>query len=143
VSVKNFWQSYPSSLEVRQASSPTAEIVAWLWSPDGPEMDMRHYDIKAHGLDASYEDVQVGLSTAYGVARTSELTLFPGAALAARADTVHGGRGQPARADRGLAGIYSLDGCVRRVELARSLDGVQKRDGGWPGFRAYVLSAAG
>ena len=89
VSVKNFWQSYPSSLEVRQASSPTAEIVAWLWSPDGPEMDMRHYDIKAHGLDASYEDVQVGLSTAYGVARTSELTLFPGAALAARADTVN------------------------------------------------------
>ena len=30
----------------------------------------------------SYEDVQPGLSTAYGVARTSELTLYPGAALA-------------------------------------------------------------
>jgi hypothetical protein len=88
VSVKNFWQSYPSSLEVRQASSPTAQIVAWLWSPDGPEMDMRHYDIVAHGLDASYEDVQAGLSTAYGVARTSELTLFPCAALPARTDTV-------------------------------------------------------
>jgi hypothetical protein len=88
VSVKNFWQSYPASLEVRGASSPTAQLVAWLWSPDGPEMDMRHYDIKAHGLDASYEDVQAGLSTAYGVARTSELTLFPGAALAARTDTV-------------------------------------------------------
>jgi hypothetical protein len=88
VSVKNFWQSYPASLEVRQASSATAQIVAWLWSPDGPEMDMRHYDIKAHGLDASYEDVQAGLSTAYGVARTSELTLFPSAALPARTDTV-------------------------------------------------------
>ncbi|MGB6429047.1 MAG: hypothetical protein WBF06_00565 [Candidatus Acidiferrales bacterium] len=88
VSVKNFWQSYPASLEVRGASSPAAEIVAWLWSPDGPEMDMRHYDIKAHGLDASYEDVQPGLSTAYGVARTSELTLYPGASLAARTDTV-------------------------------------------------------
>jgi hypothetical protein len=49
---------------------------------------MRHYDIKAHGLDASYEDVQAGLSTAYGVARTSELTLFPSAALPARTDTV-------------------------------------------------------
>jgi hypothetical protein len=88
VSVKNFWQSFPSSLEVRQASSPSAEIVAWLWSPDGPEMDMRHYDIKAHGLDASYEDVQAGLSTAYGVARTSELTLYPSTALPARTDTV-------------------------------------------------------
>jgi len=88
VSVKNFWQSYPSSLEVRQASSPSAQIIAWLWSPDGPEMDMRHYDIKAHGLDASYEDVQAGLSTAYGVARTTELTLYPSAALPTRTDTV-------------------------------------------------------
>ncbi|MGB6545035.1 MAG: hypothetical protein WBE97_05365 [Candidatus Acidiferrales bacterium] len=87
VSVKNFWQSYPSSLEVRQASSPTAELVAWLWSPDGPEMDMRHYDTHAHGLDASYEDVQPGLSTAYGVARTSELTLYPSAAWPAKVDT--------------------------------------------------------
>jgi YetA-like protein len=88
VCVKNFWQSCPASLEVRQASSPTAQLVAWLWSPDGPAMDMRHYDIKAHGLDASYEDVQEGLSTAYGVARTSELTLFPGDALPSRQETV-------------------------------------------------------
>jgi hypothetical protein len=88
VSVKDFWQSYPASLEVRQASSPTARLIAWLWSPDGPAMDMRHYDIKAHGLDASYEDVQPGLSTAYGVARTSELTLYPGAAPPSRRETV-------------------------------------------------------
>jgi exo-rhamnogalacturonan lyase-like protein len=88
VSVKNFWQSYPSSLEVRGASGAAAEIVAWLWSPGGPEMDMRHYDVVAHGLDASYEDVQAGLSTAYGVARTSELTLYPSDALPARTDTV-------------------------------------------------------
>ncbi len=77
VSVKNFWQSYPSALEVHRASSPAAELTAWLWSPDGPQMDMRHYDVVAHGLLASYEDVQPGLSTAYGVARTSELTLLP------------------------------------------------------------------
>jgi hypothetical protein len=37
---------------------------------------MRHYDTRAHGLEASYEDVQAGMSTATGVARTSELTLF-------------------------------------------------------------------
>ncbi len=79
VSVKNFWQSYPTGLEVRHASKPVAELIAWLWSPDGPPMDMRHYDLVAHGLIASYEDVQPGMSTAYGVARTSELTLFPAA----------------------------------------------------------------
>ncbi|MEO6994690.1 MAG: hypothetical protein ABI273_13870, partial [Lacunisphaera sp.] len=49
-------------------------------------MDMRHYDLVAHGLAASYEDVQPGMSTAYGVARTSELTLYPnGAGLPTRA----------------------------------------------------------
>ncbi len=88
ISVKNFWQSYPAALEVRHASGPVAELTAWLWSPDGPQMDMRHYDLVAHGLAASYEDVQPGMSTAYGVSRTSELTLYPsGSALPARATT--------------------------------------------------------
>jgi hypothetical protein len=86
ISVKNFWQSYPAALEVRHASSPVADLTAWLWSPDGPQMDMRHYDLVAHGLLASYEDVQPGMSTAYGVSRTSELTLYPsGTSLPARA----------------------------------------------------------
>jgi len=89
VRVKNFWQSYPAGLEVRRASSPSAELIAWLWSPDGPQMDMRHYDLMAHGLDASYEDVQPGMSTAYGVSRTSELTLFPNtSSLPSRTTTV-------------------------------------------------------
>ncbi len=88
VSVKNFWQSFPSALEIHHASAPSAQLIAWLWSPDAPEMDMRFYDTHAHGLDASYEDVQPGLSTAYGVARTSELTLSPCAAWLSKADTV-------------------------------------------------------
>ncbi len=87
VSIKNFWQSYPASLEVRHASQPAAELVAWLWSPDGPEMDMRHYDLVAHTLTASYEDVQPGMSRAYGVSRTSELTFYPSAGLPSRTET--------------------------------------------------------
>lgn len=88
VSIKDFWQSYPASIEVRDASDPQAQLIAWLWSPDGPEMDMRHYDVVAHGLLASYEDVQPGMSTAHGVARTSELTWYPTAAVPSRGDTV-------------------------------------------------------
>lgn len=87
ICVKNFWQSFPAGLEVRQAASPNAEMVAWLWSPDAPAMDMRFYDTKAHGLDASYEDVQPGLSTAHGVARTSELTLYPATSWPSRENT--------------------------------------------------------
>jgi hypothetical protein len=87
ICIKNFWQSFPSGLEVRQAGSPTAKIVAWLWSPDAPEMDMRFYDTHGHGLDAAYEDIQPGLSTAYGVARTSELMLYPADAWPTPQDT--------------------------------------------------------
>lgn len=77
VGLNNFWQSYPASLEVRNAASSDAELSVWLWSPEGPLMDMRHYDIKQHSLEATYEDMQQGFSTPYGVARTRELMLFP------------------------------------------------------------------
>ena len=87
VSLKNFWQSYPAALEVQNASAAAAELTVWLWTPEAPAMDLRHYDIKAHGLEAVYEDVQPGFSTATGVARTSELTLFPSAAVPAKAVT--------------------------------------------------------
>ncbi len=73
--MKDFWQSCPSSIEISGATTDKALLTAWLWSPDAEPMDLRHYDDVAHGLDASYEDVQEGLSTPYGIARTSELIL--------------------------------------------------------------------
>jgi hypothetical protein len=78
VSIKDFWQSYPAALEVKDMNKEKAELRAWLWSPYGETMDMRHYDTLAtgHGLEASYEDVQPGFSTATGVGRTSEMTIF-------------------------------------------------------------------
>jgi len=88
ISVKNFWQSYPSEFEVRGTASETAELTAWLWSPEAPAMDLRHYDTRAHGLNATYEDVQPGLGTPFGVARTSEFTLFPCGAIPDKAATV-------------------------------------------------------
>jgi hypothetical protein len=92
VSVKNFWQSHPGSLEVAGATTGEAALRVWLWSPDAPAMDLRHYDTRSHGLEAAYEDVQPGLSTPAGVARTSELTLFPGAEVPAREATVRQAR---------------------------------------------------
>ncbi|MGD0767808.1 MAG: Tat pathway signal sequence domain protein [Tepidisphaeraceae bacterium] len=77
IDLKNFWKLWPTELEIEGAGHDAAQVTAWLWSPDGPAMDMRHYDVVAHGLEASYEDVQPGFSNAYGVARTSELTLRP------------------------------------------------------------------
>ena len=77
VRLHDFWQSYPSSLEINGAKSGCATLTAWLWSPEAEAMDLRHYDNVAHGLQASYEDVQEGLSTPYGIARTTTLTLLP------------------------------------------------------------------
>lgn len=77
IGLTDFWQSYPSTLEINGARTAEAELTAWLWSPEAEPMDLRHYDDVAHGLMSSYEDVQEGMSTPYGIARTSELTITP------------------------------------------------------------------
>ncbi len=81
VSLKDFWQTYPVSLEVRHAKANTAEVRVWMWSPEAQPMDLRHYDTVAHGLNESYEDVEIPLATPYGIARTHILTLFPTAGM--------------------------------------------------------------
>jgi hypothetical protein len=87
VGVKDFWQSYPKALEVHGAATDSAEVRVWLWSPDAPAMDLRHYDTRAHDLDSSYEDVQPGFSTPHGVARTHLLTLFPSGSTPTKEET--------------------------------------------------------
>jgi PcRGLX-like protein C-terminal alpha/alpha toroid domain/PcRGLX-like protein central beta sandwich domain len=72
---------------VKKATGGDAELLVWMWSPEAPSMDMRHYDTRAHGLEAVYEDVQPGFSTPHGVARTSELTLFATAAVPSKEET--------------------------------------------------------
>lgn len=80
VSLKDFWQLYPSTLEVKGARSDEASLIVWLWSPEAEPMDLRHYDTVAHDLEASYEDVQEGMSTPYGIGKTNTLTIVPMAA---------------------------------------------------------------
>lgn len=80
VALKDFWQSYPTALQVDSAAARNARLTVWMWSPDAEPMDLRHYDNVAHDLEASYEDVQEGMSTPYGVARTHTLTLVPSVA---------------------------------------------------------------
>lgn len=86
VCLKDFWQSHPTGLQVDSACTATALLTVWMWSPDAGPMDLRHYDYVAHDLEASYEDVQEGMSTPYGMARTHVLTLVPQAAYGGKAD---------------------------------------------------------
>lgn len=75
ISLEDFWQSYPSTLQVDNARSEEACATVWLWSPEAEPMSFEHYDTIPHGLNAAYEDIQPGMSTAYGIARTSTLYL--------------------------------------------------------------------
>ncbi len=83
--IRNFWQSYPSQLDIRDAATDKAEVTAWLWSPEARPMDMRFYhgdngmntyELQNEGARMNYEDFEPGFSTATGIARTSELMLW-------------------------------------------------------------------
>lgn len=84
VSLKNFWQSFPAELDASGMRGGQGRITVWMWSPSAEAMDLRHYDIEGHGLNSSYEDWVEGYDTAFGIARTSELTLFPFSEMPAR-----------------------------------------------------------
>lgn len=74
--LKDFWESHPSTLQVDNARSDTAIVTISLYSPEAEPYSFEHYDTIAHTLEAAYEDVQPGLSTAWGIGRTS--TIFIG-----------------------------------------------------------------
>lgn len=155
LSVKNFWQSFPTAFDIRGANGKEAELTAWLWSPDAPAMDMRHYDIRAHGLQATYEDVQPGMSQAYGVARTSEFTLYPSASVPARAQLTALAKAGATRALLSATpeaihatGVFGVWAPVDRSTPARAavedkLDATlafyeqQQNDRNWYGFWTY------
>lgn len=73
VGVKDFWQSYPAALYVTDGGEAKGKLTAWLWSPDGEAMDMRHYDTVGHDLKINYEDYKEGWESPYGVGHRSTL----------------------------------------------------------------------
>ena len=73
--VKDFWQSFPAALQIDGAGGETGTLTAWLWAPDGPAMDMRHYDTQGHDLRINYEDYKEGWESPLGVGHRSTLEL--------------------------------------------------------------------
>jgi hypothetical protein len=84
--MKDFWQSHPSQIDIRNAASERAETTLWFWAPDAKAMDLRFYhdglgmetldQERRGGLEITYEDYKEGMGTPYGVARTSELNFW-------------------------------------------------------------------
>ncbi|MFD3260473.1 hypothetical protein ACE3MQ_17935 [Paenibacillus lentus] len=73
--LKDFWQKSPSGMEIHAATEKEGKLVVWFWSPDAPAMDLRHYDTKTH-VESSYEGAEELRATPYGIANTSELTIW-------------------------------------------------------------------
>ena len=132
VGLKDFWQSYPSTIEVSKARSEEAELTMWLWSPEAEPMNLCHYDTIAHDLIASYEDVQAGMSTPYGIARTSTLWILPqdgyhgkAAVVADALQTISAPQLLPTPAylyEKRAFGIWSLPQTGKRDDVEKRLD---------------------
>ncbi|MDD6484920.1 MAG: hypothetical protein PUF72_10210 [Clostridiales bacterium] len=75
VGMRDFWQKFPSELEVKGLSKNEAKLCAWIVAPDCPAFDMRHYDTKAHS-QAYYEGFDIVGSDPVGISVTNELSLF-------------------------------------------------------------------
>ncbi|KEO71856.1 exo-rhamnogalacturonan lyase family protein [Anditalea andensis] len=83
--IRNFWQSYPAQLDIRNAHTDKAQVTTWFWAPQSPAMDLRFYhdgmgldthEKQLKAMDITYEDYEPGFGTAEGVARTSEVMLW-------------------------------------------------------------------
>ncbi|WP_228745431.1 hypothetical protein [Paenibacillus sp. S150] len=73
--MKDFWRKHPSGLETGGTSGGAAVLTVWFWSPDAAAMDLRHYDTRTH-VESAYEGAEELRATPYGIANTSELTLW-------------------------------------------------------------------
>ncbi|MEB3367263.1 exo-rhamnogalacturonan lyase family protein [Saccharopolyspora mangrovi] len=74
--MRDFWQRFPRSFDVRGAAGETAEVTLWSYAPQAAAMDMRTYDTEAHGLGLAYEDVQEDFGSPHGMMRSTEMTLW-------------------------------------------------------------------
>ncbi|MBW8686967.1 exo-rhamnogalacturonan lyase family protein [Chitinophaga rhizophila] len=83
--IRNFWQSHPAQLDIRQAQTDQGHITLWFWAPKAAPMDLRFYhdgmgqdtfEKQREGLEITYEDYEPGFGTPFGVARTSEAQIW-------------------------------------------------------------------
>ncbi len=76
VAVKDFWQKYPSSLNVKNLDKDKAMCSIWLWSPESEPMDFRHYTTTGYS-QTYYEGFDEFGATPFGIANTSEFMIKP------------------------------------------------------------------
>lgn len=95
--MRDFWQLHPVQLDIRNAGADAAQATLWFWSPEAEAMDVRFYhdglgqetyEQQLDALNITYEDYEPGFGSAYGVARTTEMSLYVLEATPSRDKTV-------------------------------------------------------
>lgn len=74
--IRWFWEKHPASIEIEGLTTPEATLLLWLWSPDAPAMELTPYDAPGKGGRSSYGSLDPVTGTPYGIANTSELSLW-------------------------------------------------------------------
>lgn len=83
--IRNFWQSFPAQIDIKNAHTEQGEVTLWFWAPKSPAMDLRFYhdgmgedthEKQYSALDITYEDYEPEFGRPFGVARTSELQIW-------------------------------------------------------------------
>lgn len=85
--LRNFWEKYPSGLELNHFSADVAEAVVWIYTPAAEAYDYRHYDSKAYA-ETCYEGFSDFGATPYGVANTNECSVEFRAEMIPSAETL-------------------------------------------------------
>ncbi len=74
ISIRDFWEKYPSGLEAQGLAEDTVVCTAWFWAPEARPCDFRHYDHRMY-VAGCYEGFEYMRSDPNGIAVTSRRTL--------------------------------------------------------------------
>ncbi|WP_058308042.1 exo-rhamnogalacturonan lyase family protein [Gracilibacillus massiliensis] len=77
LTLKDFWQKHPSSIDVKNLSKDKNDCIVWFWSNQSNAMNLEHYTDQTH-VESAYEGFDELRATATGIANTSEgaISLF-------------------------------------------------------------------
>lgn len=71
LTIRDFWEKYPSGYTFSHLTEKEANAAIWFWSPQGTAMDFRHYANRGYN-QVCYEGYDYKGADPYGIACTSE-----------------------------------------------------------------------
>lgn len=78
--IRDFWQKYPSGMEVANLGGESSVCTVWFYSPRAESFDFRHYDTRVYPKTC-YEGYDELAEGAYGIGVTSECRIRIGSEI--------------------------------------------------------------